>query len=81
MNLLYPDQRGDLTSGYIDNHAAPGGATVGVNAWIYSSFSEIKLSAPSSWGILEGENALTRVPFYCKEERMDSRKLSLSVLL
>ena len=29
---------------------------MGVDAWIYSSFSELKLSAPSSWGIFEGEN-------------------------
>ena len=29
---------------------------MGVNAWIYSSFSELKLSATSSWGIFEGEN-------------------------
>ena len=28
----------------------------GVDAWIYSSFSELKLSAPSSRGIFEGEN-------------------------
>ena len=33
------------------------GATVGVDAWKYSSLSELtKLSAPSSWGISEGEN-------------------------
>ena len=29
---------------------------MGVDDWIYSSFSEIKLSAPSSWVIFEGEN-------------------------
>ena len=28
----------------------------GVDAWIYSSFTELKLSALSSWGISEGEN-------------------------
>ena len=32
------------------------GATLGVDGWIYSSFTELKLSAPSSWGISEGEN-------------------------
>ena len=32
------------------------GTTVGVDAWIHSSFSEQKLLAPSSWGISEGEN-------------------------
>ena len=32
------------------------GATRGVGAWLYSSFSELKLSAPSRWGISEGEN-------------------------
>ena len=34
------------------------GTTVGVDAWIYicSSFSELKLSAPSSWGMSEEEN-------------------------
>ena len=32
------------------------GAPVGVEAWIHSSFSELKLSAPSSWEITEGEN-------------------------
>ena len=29
---------------------------MGVDAWIYSSFSELKLPAPFSWGIFEGEN-------------------------
>ena len=29
---------------------------MGVDAWIYSSFSELKLSAPSSCGISEGEH-------------------------
>ena len=29
---------------------------MGVDAWIYSSFSELKLSALSSWGIFEGDN-------------------------
>ena len=28
----------------------------GVDAWIFISCSELKLSAPSSWGILKGEN-------------------------
>ena len=28
---------------------------MGVDAWIYCSFSEVKLTPPSSWGI-EGEN-------------------------
>ena len=27
-----------------------------VDAWINSSFSELKLPAPSSWDIFEGEN-------------------------
>ena len=27
------------------------GATVGVDVWIYISISELKLSAPSSWGM------------------------------
>ena len=31
-------------------------ATVGVDVWISSPFSEIKLPAPSSWGIFVGEN-------------------------
>ena len=29
---------------------------MGVDVWKYSSFSELKLSALSSWGIFEGEN-------------------------
>ena len=29
---------------------------MGVDAWIYSSFSELKLPAKSSWGIFEGDN-------------------------
>ena len=32
------------------------GTKVGVDVWIYSSFSELKLPALSSWGIFEGEN-------------------------
>ena len=32
------------------------GATVGVDALIYSTFSELKLPTPSSWGIFEEEN-------------------------
>ena len=37
-------------AGYIDTYVIPG-----VDAWIYSSISELKLSAPSSWGIFEVE--------------------------
>ena len=29
---------------------------MGVDAWIYSYFSELKIPALSSWGIFEGEN-------------------------
>ena len=36
---------------HIDTHACTRGATVGVDAWIFNSFSELKLSARSSWGI------------------------------
>ena len=32
------------------------GTTVGVDARIFSSYSELKLPAPSSWGMFEGEN-------------------------
>ena len=39
-------------AGYIDPHVA----TVGVDVWIYRSFSELKLSAPSSWGMFKGEH-------------------------
>ena len=38
-------------TGYIDVHAAPGAQQWGLMLKIHSSFSELKLPAPSSWGI------------------------------
>ena len=40
-------------AGKSDTHAAPGAQQWGL---IYSSFSALKVSAPSSWGMFEGGN-------------------------
>ena len=53
MNLLYQGQRGELAKLTLMLHA---GTTVGVDARIYSYFSELKLTALSSWGIFECKN-------------------------
>ena len=58
------------------------GAAEGVDAWIYSSFSELNFQlSPAEIYLEERIDFLTSIPFYCMEERMEPGKLFFSVLL